>query len=455
MNSSAILPAVAALIVGLVFGYLLAAARLRSSSEERLREAENNQAGLEATVNELRVQLELLRTDQVELHSRLEGEQQQRAAAQTALEKTQENLVAQRQALEETKADMKAVFQALASETLSQTTAQFLKLAETKFEGLHQEASAELDTRRVAIEGLVRPLAEALRNLQDQVTRVSQTGTDLTASVVELRQETGTLSTALRQPRPRGSWGELTLRRAVELAGMSAHCDFEEQLTIVASEGNRLRPDLVIHLPGGSDVAVDAKVPMTAFIKAAEAATEAERQEALLGHAQLVRDHIRRLSSKSYWSELPSAAELVILFMPGESFFSAAIEQDRSMIEDALAQKVLLASPTTLIAALRSFALDWRQHDVEKNAARISELGKELYSRIQKFVEHIDAVREGLERAGKAYNSAVGSFNDRLLPSARRLRELGASADAELPALEPTETELRPPPAAASEPEQG
>lgn len=465
MNATAILPAVVALILGLMVGYLLAAARLRSSSEGRLREAESSRAGLEATVNELRSQLEQLRTGQTELHSRLESEQQQRAAAQTALEKSEENLAAQRQALEETKSDMKAVFQALASETLTQTTAQFLKLAETKFEGLHQGASAELDTRRVAIEGLVSPLAETLKTLQSHLTQIESSRQEaygelrtqvkqLVDANRDLRQETGTLVSALSQPRVRGSWGELTLRNAVELAGMSSHCDFEEQSTLAGEEGG-LRPDLIVHLPGGRDIAVDAKVPLSAFTTASQAASEEERQRAMDKHVQLVRDHIQRLSSKAYWSHLQPAPEMVILFMPGESFFSAALERDRGLIQDALQKRVLLASPTSLIATLRAIAYGWRQHQMEVNAAQISQLGRELYDRLTKFVEHISDLGKGLDKAGAAYNRAVGSFSERLMPSARRLRELGASADAELPALEPTEVELRLPPASEKAPEQG
>lgn len=438
--------AVAALVLGAVVGYLYAAGRVRNSYESPLREAETGRAALEATGTELRSQLAALGSQSRDLQSRLETEKELRAAAQASLEKARESLAQQQAALEETKREMTSVFRALASEALSATTQQFLDLARTRLDTSLEQAATELETRKVAVQGLVSPIAEKLKNLQEAYIQLRTETRQLADVGRELRLETGTLATALRQPRVRGSWGELTLRRAVELAGMSSHCDFTEQLTVVGSEGNRLRPDLVIHLPGGSDVAVDAKVPLSAFHEAAEASTDAERQEAMRRHAQLVREHVRQLGSKAYWNELSSAAELVILFMPGESFFSAAIEQDRSMIEDALAHKVLLASPTTLIAALRSFALDWHQHEMERNAARISELGKQLYDRIEKFIDHVAGVREGLERAGRAYNSAVGSFNDRLLPSARRLRDLGVSADAELPALEPTETELRLPP---------
>ena len=454
MISQAILLATAALVVGAVVGYLYASGRMRAAYEARLREAETGRATLEGTQTELRTQTENLRTNLAELQSRLDAETAQRVAAQTAREKSEENLAQQRQAFEQTKAEMKSVFEALALDALTKSSDQFLKQAGERFDGLRQQASTELETRKVAIEGLVAPLAEALKSLQAQVTQVSQTESalgqahgDLAARILELRQETGTLATALRQPRIRGSWGELTLRRAVELAGMSSHCDFAEQQSFVGETG-RLRPDLTVHLPGGRDIAVDAKVPLDAFLRAAEATSERERQKEMEEHVKLVRSHLRQLASKSYWSQFPSAPEFVVLFMPGESFFSAALESDRQLLEDALGgeEKVLPASPITLIALLMAVEHGWRQHQMEQNAARISSLGKELYERLQKFLDHLGGIREGLDRAAVAYNRAVGSLDHMLLPSARRLRDLGVSSDTELPALEPTEVELRPPP---------
>ncbi len=447
--------AAVALAIGLIVGYLLASTRTRFAYEARLRESETNRAALDGTAAELRRQLETLRSDLQEQQTRLEAEANGRVAAETALRKSEENLAEQRRAYEQTKAEMKSIFEALALDALTKSTDQFLKQAAERFEGLRHQASTELETRKVAIEGLVNPLAEALKNLQTQVAQVSQTESalgqahgDLAARIVELRQETGTLATALRQPRIRGSWGELTLRRAVELAGMSAHCDFVEQQTF-SGESGRLRPDLIVHLPGGRDIAVDAKVPLDAFFAAAEATSERDRQQAMAKHVQLVRSHLRQLASKSYWTQFDSAPEFVVLFMPGESFFSAALESDRQLLEDALGgeEKVLPASPITLIALLMAVEHGWRQHQMEQNAARISSLGKELYERIQKFLDHIGGIRDGLDRAAVAYNRAVGSLDHMLLPSVRRLRDLGVSADAELPAIEPTEVELRQPPA--------
>jgi DNA recombination protein RmuC len=452
VSAEAILLGAVALLLGAVVGYLYASARVRSSLETRLREAETGRATLEGTQAELRAQVDSLRADAGELQSRLDSETALRVAAETAREKSEENLAEQRKAFEQTKAEMKSVFEALALDALTKSSDQFLKQAAERFDGLRQQASTELETRKVAIEGLVNPLGETLKSLAEQLGQMSQAESalkqahgDLSARILELRQETGVLATALRQPRVRGSWGELTLRNVVELAGMSPYCDFTQQQTVQA-EGGALRPDLIVRLPGNRRIVVDAKVPLEAFLEASETPDEAVRQRAMARHAQLVREHINRLASKSYWKELEPTPEFVVLFMPGESFFSAALERDRTLIEEASESKVVLASPTTLIALLRAVAYGWRQHQMEENAARISKLGKELYERIQKFVDHIGDVRDGLERAGRAYNSAVGSFNDRLLPAARRLRELGVSSDAELPALEPTEVELRRPP---------
>ncbi|MDE3135599.1 MAG: DNA recombination protein RmuC [Acidobacteriota bacterium] len=448
MSAEAILLAAVFLLIGAVVGFLYASARVRVSYEARLREAETGRATLEGTQAELRVQLDSHRASLGELQSRLDTESASRVAAETARAKSEENLAEQRQAFDQTKAEMKSVFEALALDALTKSSDQFLKQAAERFNGLRQQASTELETRKVAIEGLVTPLAEALKTLQVQVTQVSQTNTNLANRVLELNQETGTLATALRQPRIRGSWGELTLRRAVELAGMSSHCDFVEQQTFTGESG-RLRPDLIVHLPGGRDIAVDAKVPLDAFLRAAEA-SERDRQKEMEEHVRLVRSHLRQLASKSYWSQFDSAPEFVVLFMPGESFFSAALESDRQLLEDALGgeEKVLPASPITLIALLMAVEHGWRQHQMEQNAARISSLGKELYERLQRFLEYLDGVRKGLKSAGDAYNSAIGSLDRMLLPSARKLRDLGVSSEAELATLKPVEIELREPPEA-------
>jgi DNA recombination protein RmuC len=259
----------------------------------------------------------------------------------------------------------------------------------------------------------------------------------------ELRQETGSLVSSLKQPQIKGRWGELTLRRAVELSGMSPHCDFLEQQSIDTEEG-RLRPDLIVNLPGGTQIVIDSKVPMHAFLEALITQSDADHRIAMARHASLVRNHINQLSTKEYWKQFEPTPEFVVLFVPGESFFSAALEQDRTLIEDAIDRKVVLASPTTLIALLRAIAYGWKQQLVAENAERIKDLGKDLYDRMVTFAGHLQDIAKGLERANKAYNNAVASFDTRLMPGVRRFKEMGVGSSEEIPILDPVEISPRP-----------
>lgn len=440
-------------LIGLVIGMLVAAGRSRAVRSE-LRQAESAKAGLESSQSELRTQVASLKVDLDNNRSKLELEQNNRASAEASLTHAQKSIVEQKQLLDEAEEKLTHVFESLASKTLSKSTEQFLELAKSKLEVLQGNATSELEQRRVAIEGIVGPLQTSLSGLQAELTRVESSRQEaygslktevlhLTETSKELRQETGSLVTSLRQPQIKGKWGEMTLRRAVELAGLSPHCDFVEQSSVQTEDG-RLRPDMIVRLAGGADIVVDAKVPLEAFLQAVSAKDEPERKAAMIEHVRLVRAHVSQLSSRSYWNQFTQTPDFVVLFMPAESFFSAALEQDRTLIEDALGKRVILASPTTLIALLRSVAQGWRQEQIAENAERISTLGKDVCEKITKFMEYMADIRAGLERANKAYNNAVGSLESRLLPSARKFRELGVHPGSELQPSEPIETALRP-----------
>jgi DNA recombination protein RmuC len=259
----------------------------------------------------------------------------------------------------------------------------------------------------------------------------------------QLQKETGTLANALKGgPQVRGRWGEMTLRRVAELAGMSEHCDFSEQENLETEEG-RQRPDMIVHLPNGREIAVDAKAPLQAFLEAAAAPTEEERRVKLARHAQLVRDRMKELATKAYWDQFDPAPEIVVLFLPGESFFSAALEQDRTLMEDGMQKHVVIATPTTLIALLRAVAFGWRQERIARNAQEISDLGKDLYDRVRSFLGHFENVGSSLKRATENYNRAVGSLESRVLPAARKFKELGAATGEELAELEPLDESPR------------
>jgi DNA recombination protein RmuC len=449
MTGTVILIAIACLGAGFAAAWAWASS---SGGAERL-ELEKRAAGLDGTVVELKKQIDALQQDLRILQKRVEEEQKLRATAEKDAESQRANLAEQRRLLDDAQIKLREAFQSLAGEALKSSSNQFIELAKSKFDSLQKEAEGDLEHRKIEIQAMVDPLQTALKDLRSEVSRVESARQEAYGSLRsevqllattnrELREETGSLVNSLKQPQVKGKWGELTLRRVVELAGMSPHCDFQEQQSVDTEEG-RLRPDLMIYLPGGTQIVVDVKVPLHAFFKAVSAQTDAEYREAMAQHAGLVRDHIKGLSSKEYWKQFEPTPEFVVLFVPGESFFSAALEQDRTLIEDAIDKRVVLASPTTLIALLRAIAYGWKQQLVAENAERITDLGKELYDRVVKFAEHLSEIAKGLERASKAYNNAVASFDSRLIPSARKFREMGVGS-ADVPQIEPVETFPRP-----------
>ena len=338
-------------------------------------------------------------------------------------------------------------FKALSSEALRSNNTAFLELARTQLERFQVTAQGDLEQRQKAVEAIVSPIRESLEKVDGQIRTLEQARTHAYSTLSEqvrslaegqqaLRLETGNLVTALRSPSVRGRWGEMQLKRVVEMAGMLAHCDFVQQTTTTSDEG-RLRPDMIVKLPGGRSVVVDVKAPLSAYLESLEAQDEVTRQAKLADHARQVRDHIRKLSAKSYWSQFEDAPDFVVMFLPGEPFFSAALEQDPTPIEQGVDQQVLLATPTTLIALLRAVAYGWRQEQVAESARHISELGRELHTRLSTMSDHFAKLGRSLDGAVRSYNDTMGSLERRVLVTARRFKEHGAVASEELAELTP------------------
>jgi DNA recombination protein RmuC len=320
---------------------------------------------------------------------------------------------------------LRDTFQALAADALKDNRSSFFDLAKTSFERYRQPITETLNRLDQRLGHLERERIEAYSRLSEQVLALGAT--------------TNTLSRALRTPAVRGRWGEMQLRRVVEIAGMLNRCDFDEQPGLQSDNG-RLRPDLIVHLPGGKQIVVDAKAPLEAFLDAQETAEDDARTARLQAHARQVREHMDKLAAKSYWEQLGNSPEMVVMFLPGETLFSAALQHDLTLIEHGLQQRVLLASPITLIALLTTVAHSWRQEALTDNYREVARLGKDLYERLLIFTDHFDEMRKKLDGAVQAYNRAAGSFESRVLVSARRLKELDVTTAGELPLSEPIDT---------------
>ena len=348
---------------------------------------------------------------------------------------------------------LRDAFQALASTTLKHTTDEFLKLADQKIGNVHREAAIDLTRRQQELGTLVTPIRDTLQQVDAKLKEVEKSRVDDSASMrsllglvghtqQQLQQETQNLVRALRSPGVRGQWGEVQLRKVVELSGMLEYCDFDEQRTIF-SESGRMRPDMTINLPGGRTIVVDAKAPLEAFLDAQAAAEDGIRSGKLADHVRQVKDHVTKLGAKAYWDALPASPEMVILFLPAEAIYMAALERDTTLIDYSVKQKVLIASPLTLIALLRAASFGWNQQRLTINAEEISRLGRALHESVATMAEHLDDLRKRLDGTFSTFNRLVGSFENNVFVKARRFRELGAGSAKEVPMVDKLETGAR------------
>jgi DNA recombination protein RmuC len=356
--------------------------------------------------------------------------------------------------LEEARAALEQTFKSLSADALRNNNQSFLDLARASLAEFQQAARGDLEKRQLAIDALVAPVRASLEKVDEKIGaleksreqaygEIRQQFAQMSSAHSELREETGNLVKALRQPHVRGRWGEIQLRRVVEMAGMMAHCDFVEQQSAESDEG-RLRPDLIVRLPGNRQIVVDSKASIAAYMEAHEAQTDELRKAKIQLHAQQVRRHLDALARKSYWEQFQPSPEVVVMFIPGEAFYSAALEADPALLDYALSQRVIIASPATLMSVLSSASYGWRQEAIAENARAISELGQELHARLATMAEHLAKLGKGLATATGAYNDAVASFESRVLSSARKFKGLGAtSQEAEIIELRAVEGGVR------------
>lgn len=452
----------AAVAAGLAIGLLVraglrrraaqAAAVARAEVQSELATVQERLRGREEMLAELRSEAETAERRLDEIAARESDLKTRLAEAETRLAEEREQSEEKQRLLADAERKLTEAFSNLAGKALESNAESFLRLARQTFEKLQSESKGDLDQRRQSIEELLKPVRDQLGRYETGVRELEKARQEAYGSLSEqvkallstqqrLEAETGNLVKALRAPQVRGRWGEMQLKRAVEFAGLVDRVDFLEQES-TDTEAGRQRPDLVVQLPGGKSIVIDAKAPLDAYLSSLEARDEDARLGFLRDHARQVRDHVKKLSTKAYWEQFESAPDFVVLFLPGETFFSAALEQDPQLIEDAFRQSVVLATPTTLVALLKSVAYGWRQEDLAKNAREIAAEARTLYDRVRVFGEHLDRVGKGLEAAVRAHNDAAGSFTLRVVPQGRRLEELALGPEKSLP--EPRSVETAP-----------
>ncbi len=384
--------------------------------------------------------IQTLRENINHLHTQLQVEQAQNIEKIAALNESREQL--------------KESFSALSKHALDANSESFLQLAQQKLGIFESRAQANLSEKEKSIETMLKPMADALRKTEQQISEIEKERKEAFGSITTqlklvteaqlgLQSETEQLVRALRRPEVRGQWGELTLKRLAELAGMVQHCDFEEQTHVEVEGGKNIRPDMIVRMPEKRDLIVDAKTPLDAYLSAIQASTQGERETHLKHHARKVRDRMRELASKAYWSQFKQSPDFVILFIPGEQFLTSALDYDNKLLEDAFANRVILATPTTLVALLRSVAYGWQQASISENAENVRDLAQDLYKRLHSFCSHLQKVGKNLDDSVANYNKAIGSLERQVLPGARKFTELGIPAKDELPLIDEIEKKAR------------
>lgn len=435
-----------AIVISGLSAWSLSNSRLRRIYSKQISELEGKSRGFEAVNNELRGQVQQRDSEISRISDELNDARQSKVEALTRLEAAEKSFDEQKLLIEALKKEMTDTFNALSSAALKSSSEDFLRLASEHLGKVVADTKGKLGEHRAAMDGMIKPLAEMLKRYDQQIRTMEESRHKAYGSLEEqlrslasthktLQKETSNLVTALRKPQVRGRWGEMQLRRVAELSGMSVHCDFTEQQSVDTEKG-RIRPDMIVRLPMQREIVVDSKVSLEAYLDAIAASTDDERKTGMRKHAQQVRSHMNKLASKEYWSQFGRSPEFVILFIPGESFFSAALDMDDTLVEDGIRKRVIIATPTTFIALLRAIAYGWRQEHITRNAQEISEMGRQLYDRMKVFAQHYTDIGYSLGKALNAYNKTTGSIESRILPTVRKFRELGVTGADEIPVID-------------------
>jgi len=434
------------LIIGIVIGFVIGSTIVWFASRSKSTILNNQIIKLEENLNAAQESIGIEKQNNSDLNSTI-------VRLETTLEHEKKSAEEKLAIINKATEELRNTFKALSSDALKSNSQSFLDLAKTTLEKLQSETKADLNLNKQAVENIVKPINESLNKYNEHVHELEKTRQhaydglsnqikNLMVAEEKLHSETDKLAKALQSPTVRGRWGEMQLKRVIELAGMLSHCDFEEQKSVLTDDG-RLRPDVVVRLPGEKNIVVDAKTPLIAYLEAVKSDNENDKKMFLKDHARQVRNHMANLSAKSYWEQFQPTPEFVVMFLPGENFFSAALEHDPGLIEEGVNQRVILATPTTLISLLRAVAYGWRQEKIAESAQIISKLGREIYERLRILAQHFSAVGKNLNNAVESYNKAIGSLEGRVLPSARRLQELGVDSKKQISIVDPIEKTAR------------